>query len=73
MRTHTCMDMLSESCTPAQHTVMSAGSSSVGVMPLGGAAQGEDGHRVNLSPLVKFTRSWLSNNKTCICSELGNV
>ena len=114
------MDMSSESCTPAQHTVMLEGSSSVGVMPLGGAAHGEEGQgggamnitepsyyntrmcpmcvhssqgtitstdvgslvptaftanalRVNLSPLVKFTRSWLSNNETCICSKLGNV
>ena len=27
---------------------------------------------VNLSPLVKFTLSWLTSNETCICSELGN-
>ena len=40
-RTCTCMEGSSESSTPAQHTGMSAGSSSVGVMPLGGAAREE--------------------------------
>ena len=27
--------------------------------------------KVTLSPLVKFTLSWLTSNETCICSELG--
>ena len=29
--------------------------------------------KVTLSPLVKFTLSWLTSSETCICSELGNV
>ena len=36
------MDRSSESSTPAQHTGMSPGSSSVGVMLLGGAAHAEE-------------------------------
>ena len=58
------MDGSSENSTPAQHTGMSPGSSSVGVMLLGGAAH-EEGEGQKGATDVRNTTGLLRNTNYC--------